>query len=52
MSLTYGYDLKEGDEMIASSVQALGMLVPLLAPGAALVNNLPFCEARFVSVSI
>ena len=51
MSLTYGYDLKEGDEMIASPVQALEMVVPLLMPGAALVNNLPFCEARFVSVS-
>jgi hypothetical protein len=52
MSLTYGYDLKEGDEMIASPVQAFEMLIPLIMPGAALVNNLPFCETRFVSVFI
>ena len=43
MSLTYGYDLKEDDEMIAAPVQAAEMLVPLILPGAAMVNHLPFC---------
>jgi hypothetical protein len=52
MSLTYGYDLKEGDDMIAAPVQALEMVVPLLLPGAALVNNLPFCASTFVAICI
>ena len=48
MSLTYGYDLKEGDDMIAAPVQAAKMLVPLILPGASLVNHLPFCAVAFV----
>jgi hypothetical protein len=42
MSLTYGYDAKEGDDMIATPVQAAEIVSPLLLPGAALVNDFPF----------
>ena len=48
MSLTYGYDLKEGGDMIAAPVQVAKALVPLILPGAALVNHLPFCAVAFV----
>jgi len=44
MSLTYGYDLKEGDPMIAAPTQAAEILVQLLLPGAAMVNHLPFLK--------
>jgi hypothetical protein len=47
MSLTYGYDLKEGDEMIAAPVQVTKVMVPLFLPGGAMVNHLPFCEVSF-----
>jgi hypothetical protein len=43
MSLTYGYDLKEGDDMIAAPVQAGEMMSRAILPGAALVNIFPFC---------
>jgi hypothetical protein len=52
MSLTYGYDLKEGDEMIAAPVQAAEMLVPLILPGAAMVNHLPFCAFVLAPITI
>jgi hypothetical protein len=54
MSLTYGYDLKDpqGDDMIAAPVQAIKIVVPLLLPGAALVNNFPFCASTFVAISM
>ena len=50
MSLTYGYDLKEGDDMIAAPVQATEILSRLILPGAALVNNLPFCAVPFIII--
>lgn len=43
MSLTYGYDLKEGDNIIAAPVQATEMMSRAILPGATLVNTLPFC---------
>jgi hypothetical protein len=43
MSLTYGYDLKDGDKILEAPVQANELLSPLVAPGGALVNHLPFC---------
>jgi hypothetical protein len=50
MSLTYGYDPKAGDKILEAPVQANGLLSPLLRPGAALVNHLPFCAiTRFIS---
>ena len=39
MSLTYGYDLKEGDDMIAAPTQTVEIMVQLLLPGAAMVNH-------------
>ncbi|KAF8483980.1 cytochrome P450 [Russula ochroleuca] len=42
MSLTYGYDLKDGDKMLEAPVQAAKLLSPLIRPGAALINHLPF----------
>jgi hypothetical protein len=47
MSLTYGYDPKEGDDMIATPVQAAEIISPLLLPGAALVNHFPFCAVIY-----
>jgi hypothetical protein len=43
MSLTYGYDLKDDDKILKASAGAAEILSPLLLPGAALVNHLPFC---------
>jgi len=44
MSLTYGYNLEKGDDMIAAPVQATEILSPLILPGAALVNSFPFLQ--------
>ena len=44
MSLTYGYDLKDGDKMLEAPVQVAKITTPLFLPGAVLVNNLPICE--------
>ena len=49
MSLTYGYDLKEGDDMIAAPVQAGEMMSRATLPGAALVNIFPFCAVSLAS---
>ena len=43
MSVTYGYDLKDGDKILRPQEWAAEILSPLLLPGAALVNHLPFC---------
>ena len=42
MSLTYGYDLKDGDKILEAPTGAAEILSPLLLPGRALVNHLPF----------
>ncbi|KAI0253723.1 cytochrome P450 [Lactifluus subvellereus] len=42
MSLTYGYDLKDNDDIITAPVQATEIMSQLILPGAALVNHLPF----------
>ncbi|KAF8483908.1 cytochrome P450 [Russula ochroleuca] len=42
MSLTYGYDLKDGDKILEAPIQIAEAMSPLLLPGAALVNHLPF----------
>lgn len=52
MSLTYGYDVKEGDDMIAVPVQVAETMLPLVMPGATLVNNLPFCAVTFVIITV
>ena len=43
MSLTYGYDLKDGDKILEAPRQAIKVHAPLSQPGAALVNYFPFC---------
>ena len=43
MSLTYGYDLKDNDDIIAAPIQAIEIMSRLVLPGAAMVNHLPFC---------
>ena len=43
MSLTYGYDLKDGDKILEAPVQASDLMTPLVLPGAALVNYIPIC---------
>ncbi|KAH9976348.1 cytochrome P450 [Lactifluus volemus] len=42
MSLTYGYDLKDNDDIIAAPVQAIEAVSRFALPGAAMVNHLPF----------
>ncbi len=42
MSLMYGYDLKENDEIIVAPMRLGEILGRLVLPGAALVNHLPF----------
>ena len=42
MSVTYGYDLKDGDKILEAQERSVEIMSPLLLPGAALVNHLPF----------
>jgi hypothetical protein len=49
MSVTYGYDLKDGDKILEAPVQTGELLSPLMLPGTTLVNHLPFCAiTRFI----
>jgi hypothetical protein len=50
MSLTYGYDLKDGDKILEVPVQTGELLSPLMLPGATLVNHLPFCAITRLSL--
>ena len=43
MSVTYGYDLKDGDKILEAPVQTTELMSPLIIPGGALVNHLPIC---------
>lgn len=52
MSLTYGYEVKEGDDMTAVPVQVAETMLPLVMPGATLVNNLPFCAVALVTITV
>ena len=47
MSLTYGYDPNDGDELMAAPVEASEMVSRVLLPGAALVNHVPFCMVLY-----
>ena len=50
MSLTYGYDLRDGDKILEAPIQAIELLSPLALPGGCLLNHLPFCAiTRIVS---
>lgn len=42
MSLTYGYDLNDGDELMAAPIQSTEIMSRVILPGAVLVNHLPF----------
>ncbi|KAH9987414.1 cytochrome P450 [Russula vinacea] len=42
MSLTYGYDLKDGDDFMTAPIQTTELMSRVMLPGAALVNHLPF----------
>jgi hypothetical protein len=50
MSLVYGYDLKENDDIIAAPIQVGEIMSRLLLPGAALVNHLPFCTLCYITL--
>ena len=51
MSITFGYDLKEGDRIVEAPDQITHLTRPFAIPGSALVNYLPFCElSNFVPV--
>jgi hypothetical protein len=51
MSLTYGYDLKDGDKILEAPHETTRLMGPLVLPGAALINYLPFCAiSNLISV--
>ena len=47
MSLTYGYDLNDGDDFMEAPIQAVELVSRLVLPGAVLVNHLPFCTILY-----
>ena len=47
MSLTYDYDLNDGDEFMAAPIRATEMTARVILPGALLVNHLPFCTILY-----
>jgi hypothetical protein len=50
MSLTYGYDLKDGDKILEAPHRTTALMAPLILPGAALVNHVPICAiSNFIS---
>ena len=52
MSLTYGYDLNDGDELMVAPIQASEMVSRLMLPGATVVNHLPFCTVIYFITAI
>ena len=48
MSLTYGYDLNDGDEFMAAPIEANELMTRVVPPGAVLVNHLPFCTVLYL----
>ena len=42
MSLTYGYDLKENDDIVVLARRTSEIMSQFVLPGAALVNHFPF----------
>ena len=43
MSLTYGYDLKDGDKILEVPIQVAKILEPLIVLRGALINHFPIC---------
>jgi hypothetical protein len=52
MSITYGYDLKENDDIIIPAHKTGEIMSQLILPGAALVNHLPFCMNHYPSLLV
>jgi hypothetical protein len=52
MSLTYGYDLNDGDDFMAAPIQTTEIMSRVMLPGAALVNHLPFCAVPYFITSV
>ena len=50
MALTYGYDLRENDDIIVPAHKTGEIMAQLVLPGAALVNHLPFCMNPYLSL--
>jgi hypothetical protein len=47
MSLTYGYDLNDGDDFVTAPILATEIMSRVMLPGAALVNHVPFCAVLY-----
>jgi hypothetical protein len=47
MSLAYGYDLNDGDELMTAPIQSTEIMSRVVLPGAVLVNHLPFCTVLY-----
>ena len=50
MALTYGYDLKENDDILVPIRKTGDIMIELILPGAALVNHLPFRMEQSLSL--
>jgi hypothetical protein len=49
MSLTYGYGLKENDDILVPVRKSGDIMARVVMPGAALVNHLPFRTEQSLS---
>ena len=52
MSLTYGCESKDVDKFSPTSAEATEKMSPLILPGGALVNHIPFCATSNFILSI
>jgi len=50
MSLTYGYDLKENDDILVPVRTTGDIMIQVVLPGAALVNHLPIRTEQSLSL--
>ena len=48
MSLTYGYDLNNGDDFMTAPIHAGEIVSRVVLPGAVLVNHIPFCAFLYL----
>lgn len=48
MHLTYGYELKENDDIVVPAMRTGEIMSQFALPGAALVNHLPFRTVSFI----
>ena len=49
MYLTYGYELKENDDIVVPARRTGEIMSQYALPGAALVNHLPFRTVSFIT---